>query len=339
MEISNEQIQQIKKQLTQQIESSMQEPQKSQALQQINSMGKEQLIEFLKQNKMLQQSEGEQQCIFCSIVKGQMPSYKIAENEKAVAVLDIRPLSRGHILIIPKEHIEKPENIPQEAQELGTQIAGKIQETFNPTKVEVKIANIMGHEVINLIPLYEGKDFNEKREPASEKELKEIQSKLSQIKEEKTIKKEIAQDCLFCSIVQNKTPSVKLSENEKAVAVLDITPIARGHSIIIPKEHVKKAGDLPSQAQTLSKQIAKKINSKLKPKDVQIITSNAFGHEIINVLPIYTNETMASERTQVNEEDLKELQKLISIKPRKEKKRKEKKKQEKKEPWLPRRLP
>lgn len=43
-------------------------------------------------------------CVFCKIVKGEIPSYKIYENDKVYAFLDINPYSPGHTLIVPKEH-------------------------------------------------------------------------------------------------------------------------------------------------------------------------------------------------------------------------------------------
>jgi diadenosine tetraphosphate (Ap4A) HIT family hydrolase len=46
-------------------------------------------------------------CIFCKIIAGQIPCFKLAEDDHALAFLDIGPLSRGHSLVIPKEHAEK----------------------------------------------------------------------------------------------------------------------------------------------------------------------------------------------------------------------------------------
>ncbi|MFH1113082.1 MAG: HIT family protein [Pseudomonadota bacterium] len=45
-------------------------------------------------------------CIFCKIVAGQIPSTKIYEDETTLAFMDIMPLNKGHVLVIPKEHIE-----------------------------------------------------------------------------------------------------------------------------------------------------------------------------------------------------------------------------------------
>lgn len=43
-------------------------------------------------------------CIFCAIVAGDAPAHRVFENEHTVAFLDIRPISRGHVLVVPREH-------------------------------------------------------------------------------------------------------------------------------------------------------------------------------------------------------------------------------------------
>lgn len=45
-------------------------------------------------------------CIFCKIIKGELPSVKVYENDKIVAFLDINPVNPGHTLVVPKEHFE-----------------------------------------------------------------------------------------------------------------------------------------------------------------------------------------------------------------------------------------
>jgi len=53
-------------------------------------------------------------CIFCKIIKGDIPSFKLFESDKVLAFLDIQPLSRGHALVIPKFHGEKLTDIPDD---------------------------------------------------------------------------------------------------------------------------------------------------------------------------------------------------------------------------------
>ena len=46
-------------------------------------------------------------CLFCRIIKGEIPCVKIAETAKSLAFMDIAPLSRGHCLVIPKQHVQR----------------------------------------------------------------------------------------------------------------------------------------------------------------------------------------------------------------------------------------
>ncbi|MFA5886427.1 MAG: HIT family protein [Patescibacteria group bacterium] len=52
-------------------------------------------------------------CIFCQIVSGELPSYKVYEDEKTLAFLDITPVSPGHTLVVTKTHYQDLENIPE----------------------------------------------------------------------------------------------------------------------------------------------------------------------------------------------------------------------------------
>ncbi|KAF9870400.1 HIT domain-containing protein [Colletotrichum karsti] len=53
-------------------------------------------------------------CIFCKIIKGEIPCFKLFESDKTLAFLDINPLSRGHALVIPKYHGAKLSDVPDE---------------------------------------------------------------------------------------------------------------------------------------------------------------------------------------------------------------------------------
>lgn len=58
--------------------------------------------------------EQKEQCIFCKIIKGEIPSKKVYEDDKIVALLDINPATKGHLLVMPKEHYPIMPLIPQE---------------------------------------------------------------------------------------------------------------------------------------------------------------------------------------------------------------------------------
>ena len=56
----------------------------------------------------------QQDCIFCKIVSGQIPSLRLFENDSVLAFLDVGPISDGHTLIVPKEHFQRLDKAPPE---------------------------------------------------------------------------------------------------------------------------------------------------------------------------------------------------------------------------------
>jgi len=175
--LSDEQIEEIKEQIIHQIESwEVSDEHKEQAIGQVKSMNAKQLEEFLKQNEAIKnQNKGEDQCPFCLIVQGKIKSFKIAENKEAIAVLEINPLSKGHSIVIPKNHLPT-EKIPFPVLELSKQIAEQIKNKLKPKEISISTSNIMGHSILNVIPSY-GKETGE-RKKADEKQLSELQKKL-----------------------------------------------------------------------------------------------------------------------------------------------------------------
>ena len=67
-----------------------------------------------------------QDCIFCKIVEGQIPSITIYENESVLAFLDVGPISQGHTLVIPKKHFAKLDDCPAEVLSSIGAVLGKI---------------------------------------------------------------------------------------------------------------------------------------------------------------------------------------------------------------------
>ncbi|KAH6913342.1 HIT-like domain-containing protein [Coprinopsis sp. MPI-PUGE-AT-0042] len=85
-------------------------------------------------------------CIFCKIIKGEIPSYKLVETELSFSFLDIGPLSKGHALVIPKYHAEKLHELPDEYLTDVLPIAKKIAaaqglENYNLLQNNGKIAH------------------------------------------------------------------------------------------------------------------------------------------------------------------------------------------------------
>jgi len=65
-------------------------------------------------------------CIFCKIVKGEIKSQKVYEDEETLAFLDINPVNKGHVLVIPKDHYENIFDIPKDKLSKVMEVAQKI---------------------------------------------------------------------------------------------------------------------------------------------------------------------------------------------------------------------
>jgi len=188
MSLTESQITEIKKQLLEQIDKNFQGDQKDYAKKQIQEMNSEQLKEFLKQNKLAVQEGGlasgggqEGQCIFCAIASGKMDSSKIDETKEAIAVLEINPASHGHTLIIPKEHISSEKELPESISSFAKEVSKKLKSKLKAKSVSVENSNLFGHEIINLIPVYEGDSEKEgERKPADKATLAELQKVLKE---------------------------------------------------------------------------------------------------------------------------------------------------------------
>jgi histidine triad (HIT) family protein len=105
-------------------------------------------------------------CIFCKIIKGEIPSFKVYEDDKVLAFEDINPISQGHTLVIPKLHAENLWEIPGEdltAIHLASQkIIRAIRDVLNPSGVACLQLNGRGanqvvmHYHLHLIPRTSG---------------------------------------------------------------------------------------------------------------------------------------------------------------------------------------
>ena len=123
--------------------------------------------------------------IFSRIVAGEIPSYKVAENERFYAFLDIAPLAKGHTLVIPKREVDYFYDLEDdELQEMivfAKKIAKKIQATTQCKKVATVVLGLeVPHAHIHLVPMNTEKDvdFSAKKLELSTEEFVEIAKSL-----------------------------------------------------------------------------------------------------------------------------------------------------------------
>ena len=98
-------------------------------------------------------------CIFCKIIKGEIPCTKIYENESFLAFLDIQPVSDGHLLLIPKKHVvwmqEADDETISEIFKLSKKLMIAIKKGISCDYIQVSVVGKdVPHFHIHLIPRY-----------------------------------------------------------------------------------------------------------------------------------------------------------------------------------------
>ncbi|MDP3645922.1 MAG: HIT family protein [bacterium] len=106
------------------------------------------------------------ECIFCKIVAGEIPSFKVYEDEHVLAFLDIRPVNAGHTLVIPKEHFVNIFDISEEAWlavgKVVRTLAGAIEKAVGADGVNLNMNNrehagqLVDHAHVHIIPRKKG---------------------------------------------------------------------------------------------------------------------------------------------------------------------------------------
>ena len=115
------------------------------------------------------------ECVFCKIVKGEIPSYKIWEDDKFYAFLDINPIFPGHTLLIPKKHHNYVEIMLK-----AKMLSSRIKTATGSARVGLAVEGIsVPHLHIHLVPINYVNDLDPcKAKHATPEELKEMQEKL-----------------------------------------------------------------------------------------------------------------------------------------------------------------
>ncbi len=123
--------------------------------------------------------------IFTKIIRGDVPSYKIAENENFFAFLDIAPLAHGHVLVIPKIEIDKifelPDYFLSEMLVFAKPIAIAIEGAFSCNRCGISVVGLeVPHAHMHLVPINTADDLNFTRPKltVSKEELEEAQKKI-----------------------------------------------------------------------------------------------------------------------------------------------------------------
>ncbi len=123
--------------------------------------------------------------IFSKIIAGQIPSYKIKENDKFFAFLDIFPMVKGHVLVVPKIETDKffdlPDDYLSEMLLFAKPIAHAIEKSFDCNRCGITVMGLeVPHAHLHLVPLNSAEDvnFTNDKLKLSAEEFKAIQEKM-----------------------------------------------------------------------------------------------------------------------------------------------------------------
>lgn len=126
--------------------------------------------------------------IFSRIINGEIPCYKIAENDKFFAFLDINPLSKGHTLVVPKHETDYLFNLDDE--ELGQMmifakhVAKSIEKAIPCKRIAVAVIGLeVPHAHIHLVPITAEGDLDFKKEhlKLTPEEFLDVQKRITQV--------------------------------------------------------------------------------------------------------------------------------------------------------------
>lgn len=125
--------------------------------------------------------------IFSRIIAGEIPSYKIAENEKFYAFLDINPLQKGHTLVVPKKETDYifdiEDNDLAEMIVFAKKVAVAVKEAIPCVKIGVAVIGLeVRHAHIHLVPMQKEGDlnFSNKKMTLPAKEMEQIAKAISE---------------------------------------------------------------------------------------------------------------------------------------------------------------
>jgi histidine triad (HIT) family protein len=130
------------------------------------------------------------------------------------------------------------------------------------------------------------------------------------------------EDCIFCKIVKGEIPCKKVHEDDKTFAFLDISPIHKGHTLIVPKEHHENILDMPDETLAELAKTAKKVSKAVKKAtnaDGFNVTQNngaaagqAVFHFHLHIIPRFKDDGLKNwPHKKVSDEEMKQVHEAI----------------------------
>ena len=124
-------------------------------------------------------------------------------------------------------------------------------------------------------------------------------------------------ECIFCKIVNGEVPSYQIYENDNFLAFLDIHPLNKGHTLIIPKKHYRWVWDVKEEYSAITNKIANALKKAFQTDYVQLIAiGNEVPHAHLHLIPRFDNDDHGvlpdpKNIKDIKKEEMKEITKQI----------------------------
>jgi len=153
----------------------------------------------------------------------------------------------------------------------------------------------------------------------NQEQVKQLEQKLKDMSPEE-IQEMIKKQCLFCNILNGNIESKKIYEDDKVMALLDIHPAVRGHTLLFPKKHFQVMNQVPDDIVAHLFKVANKISSVLfellKADGTSIYVGNGqiagqnVPHAVVHIIPRFNDDkvTIGWQGTKLSEKDMEGLQ-------------------------------
>ena len=119
---------------------------------------------------------------------------------------------------------------------------------------------------------------------------------------------DLQQKCIFCAIGKGEIKSYKIDEDQNYIAILELNPLSKGHSLIIPKKHIELE-KINDDSLEFAKRVSDNLLKKLGPREIKISKTEIMTHGILEIIPIFGNE---KEKHKATEEELTSLQEELT---------------------------
>ncbi|HUU41775.1 MAG TPA: HIT family protein [Desulfatiglandales bacterium] len=124
-------------------------------------------------------------------------------------------------------------------------------------------------------------------------------------------------DCIFCKIIKGEIPAIKVLDEQKVLAFMDINPLAQGHMLVIPKKHAENILDISEDdlAAVIHavKRCAKAVKRELKAEGITVLQLNGkasdqvASHFHVHIIPRWENDGLPISIWEVKKVDMEEI--------------------------------